>query len=1114
MARSLKLFPTCRTLILIVSSFALVVESLSPLPAHAQFGGLLSGGQEQGGGTGLFGEAPSESPYPQRSKPHADPPSESQSAEENAQALPKQISASDELGSGVELQQVLERLLRESSTKDAPFSPADLLTTVGGDPAALHAWIRNNVLIVPYRGELRGPEGVLRDRRGNSADIALLVEATLNAANTETRLVRSELHEDALEHLMKQGSRIPRDFLFPLPPRQGSQREGHYWLSQQRLQTQGERILSALDDLRPTAYTLTVWQRDRAIEAMREHWHIQIAANNRWIDIDPTFELFDKTWEEDLVEARPEHNWVTLRLVADTKTQDRVVQLEVVLPASEIAGHTLFLSHVPGWEDPTLDDQMERASHWLPVLSVGSDKIVGSPFVAGRGVLPPTDENLQPYISEPAKVLRDEAIAKPLDALGGGLLGRVKAPEPAPMAPLDFSFVKAQWLEIEIKSPGRDPKLIERHFFGPDMEPKSTDPIESWKNSVLLNVETSALMPRALYRRATPRLSMMLDVSQADANVPLEGGTISDVASTLFDRFSVERWALNQYSAATFIDTPNIFAIHVSEGDSERETPVIQRFDIIENSVGVQTTSALDPFALRVYQGVSDTVAEALVVGEPWATGNVSAVHAVALDRGVSLVSLTEPAEIDGIPNLNASQRKRLKAEVESRNAVLLFSPAIDEAEADSRWRVDLETGTTIGLVDQYGQGPSATAAASGIGGSQGSQPVLARAIAAARLAGQQAILRGRYLSQSGGASEYLVLAAAVTVGATYVGSQMKDFIEDGLCFVGTAICEIAELSGGALGMSDSPALFEGTDPNATSTNSLNAPFAIPGPITSPDARNDLRKGIDALLCGDPSGPGLIRDAYNRSLIQLPVSNLEADIIAACSAFAKAYQCPTAAFAAAGTASADDLLAGGHRFRPIDPPSSPQRPDISDAGSSPTRALDNVTHMAGEPGTFSSLRNIDVRRPGGVKALASRIHGARGSGSGQAVVVVEVRVNGQVEYWIARNSGSRSWSADQRKILDQLEADSANGATRVRRVGSFGDQYVHAEKNVQILYEELRRAGNQVEVDRWGISWGNSAKPFRDRPCNTQDCWDVVTKLGGTVEDLGGRPIVRDACRF
>src|SRR5688572_24052470 len=114
----------------------------------------------------------------------------------------------------------LERCMRaiEAVRRDVPRETWDVeavAASAGDDPAALLAWVRDHTIWVPYRGALRGPLGVLMDRRGNSLDRATLLAEFLRTRGKSVRLARTELSEAAARELQKQIS-----FTLKAPPEQ------------------------------------------------------------------------------------------------------------------------------------------------------------------------------------------------------------------------------------------------------------------------------------------------------------------------------------------------------------------------------------------------------------------------------------------------------------------------------------------------------------------------------------------------------------------------------------------------------------------------------------------------------------------------------------------------------------------------------------------------------------------------------------------------------------------------------------------------------------------------------------------------------------------------------
>jgi hypothetical protein len=117
------------------------------------------------------------------------------------------------------------------------------------------------------------------------------------------------------------------------------------------------------------------------------------------------------------------------------------------------------------------------------------------------------------------------------------------------------------------------------------------------------------------------------------------------------------------------------------------------------------------------------------------------------------------------------------------------------------------------------------------------------------------------------------------------------------------------------------------------------------------------------------------------------------------------------------------------------------------------------------------------------------VHGLREL-EGQAVAVVEVRVNGTVRYAAATNSGAgfgEGWSAAQRNVL---------GEVGIEAIEPHLSELVHAEANVEAWVAAQRRAGKTVEVLRWGISAGRDGRYI----CGA--CRTIAARLGGLIEEF------------
>ena len=83
------------------------------------------------------------------------------------------------------------------------WDPQYVADQVGPEPAALVAWMRDNMIWSPYAGALRGPEGALMDRRVNSLDGALLLARLLELAGHEARIGAADLDAAGVAALLE-----------------------------------------------------------------------------------------------------------------------------------------------------------------------------------------------------------------------------------------------------------------------------------------------------------------------------------------------------------------------------------------------------------------------------------------------------------------------------------------------------------------------------------------------------------------------------------------------------------------------------------------------------------------------------------------------------------------------------------------------------------------------------------------------------------------------------------------------------------------------------------------------------------------------------------------------
>ena len=192
------------------------------------------------------------------------------------------------------------------------FDVAALAQKLGPDPTDAFAFVRDQIGYRAYFGSLRGPEGVLVDRLGNSLDRALLLSEILSRNGHEVRLVHTTLEDSIAEVLatrsFEPAPKAPQ--LLELTPEMMS-----VFLNEGGLTAkQVKEALRLLEDrstrLRRDLTEIIEPNQDAILKALaavetempkapgpqelkaeaREHFWVQLRRNNnRWLDLDPSF---------------------------------------------------------------------------------------------------------------------------------------------------------------------------------------------------------------------------------------------------------------------------------------------------------------------------------------------------------------------------------------------------------------------------------------------------------------------------------------------------------------------------------------------------------------------------------------------------------------------------------------------------------------------------------------------------------------------------------------------------------------------------------------------------------------------------------------------------------
>lgn len=652
----------------------------------------------------------------------------------------------------------------DAATREASQDFADPKTLAESikDPARLFEWVRDETYWVPYRGALRGQEGVLLDRVGNSLDRSLLLLSLLRYAGEEARLAHTTLLEEQAVSLLTK-IRLPdkQKLLALFTPRNRSGRTveefaQHYSLDpndvntalerqrkeSQRLSKEASRRVRTHNALLASKVAFipsdsSVVERNWQIEAVRDHWWVQWKRNSEWVDMDvilpdgtPGSRIADpaRNLNPSAVTDLPEEllHTVSIQVIVeflDAGAFREVPVFSYVLVPAALLGEDIVLSHAsPAW--PTDFDLSGRdvakrvkeavlAQHeWIPLIRTNSQAVFKSAF---------TD-------SGEVKVASRQLFTRGAEALGGRI-GRIlggggRTPQSSPGQPPATSDdrLTAEWIEYEIRSPGKPVRKVRREIFdliGPAKRAapssaavKFTEEDRFRRGLALLGQTEILAIPAQLSpaylahstaKRAVAARDLTIALIQVDD--PTRRREITDRVRALppgsgaLLGLAVARSAWSDIRGDIFLGTPNVLSFHrFLAPDGGTGLLKIESFDIVANEVALLPGTRGQSALIHFQQGIADTNAEALLPLEGRRLPNA----ADLLERGgkdwITIQGSNDPAW----QSLDVPQdiRVRITRDVNEGHVVIVpRRPVVVEGQSRiAWWSVDPRTGQVLGI--------------------------------------------------------------------------------------------------------------------------------------------------------------------------------------------------------------------------------------------------------------------------------------------------------------------------------------------------------------------------------------------------------------------------------
>lgn len=634
------------------------------------------------------------------------------------------------------------------------FDPAAVIAQVGTDPEALFAWVRDETVLLPYCGALKGPEGVLLDRGGNALDRALLLRELLARAGHPSRLAHAELTPDQTAVLVEALGRVAPATLAAVtdPTKLADRAAAEIGLDASAVRALLDAAARAEASLQATLAARTEQQSRALLEALgsagtsgvyaasflADHWWVLVErpgteplnldpslaaaeAGDHFVDSALSLELTSLAQLASVGGACGNRlHSIRVRAVVEVfdgkKLAEHILLDHELLPI-DLFGRSLTLSVVshggPQAPDPfsqtapadALIAALLQRNEWQPLLTIDTET------VAGKAVTDTGKVRDQPG--------RGGSKRGPLGGFAGGLGGGGKS----------AGRFTAFWWTFEVSTPGEGTSLERRQVFdliGPSARAAgATGETELGEEARTIRALTLAGQTELIALPAAPttdlfnfvaasRLLGERDAWQAlyDQGKTLPMAAISERLNAMSAlRTPLERFALHRgrFAAAAGWGPQTGLLVLAHHRRLRTDLSTDQAFDLIATAPGATQQHG---FNARLSAGVTDTNLEALLAASKEPRLGDPAV-ADAFDRAPgSWRIVRQPVDLNGSV-LPADLAARVANDLAAGFVALVPTDARD---AVGWWRIDPNTGTTLGFGSRgWGQAMTGYAERTGV---------------------------------------------------------------------------------------------------------------------------------------------------------------------------------------------------------------------------------------------------------------------------------------------------------------------------------------------------------------------------------------------------------------
>ena len=507
-----------------------------------------------------------------------------------------------------------------------------LVTRIGDDPERILEYVRTNTGFIPYRGMLRGSEGVLADRLGNSLDRTLLLQSMLDQSGQDTRLMHAVLSDSQLALVQEELKVVsmPRiaesDTSLTV-----AEIASELGLSESFLQAPtardkaiSEALTEASGQIRDQAsYLVSIsdarfgsGEGDVDLEALRDHWWLQLREGSHWLDLDPS----DLHESDDPPEGRVVRGDIPNDLTHKVKIRvgmsresgtevKETILTEASLVAADYSRETVRIVNLPLLDRPE-DGALvlpDAQTVWIPIIATPEGPVSNKAFDMTGKVIDAREAQV------PGRGATDK-VGDVIDLFGS--MGSEESDQQNQQSDVSIRL-QSFWIDYVVEVPGKPNRVIRRTIFEKkglmdepavaialsaitDVALQTYDMTDRQVEAVALKqvLDEEAEVTRALAVRSMAEARAL---SSQYAQLPPNAHTLHSLAALRSLRDNSE--------TPLYLSEPNVLTQHMGFRMRSPDTAVpFYAFDIVHNRVAALEGSKLR--TARIIQGVWDTHAE------------------------------------------------------------------------------------------------------------------------------------------------------------------------------------------------------------------------------------------------------------------------------------------------------------------------------------------------------------------------------------------------------------------------------------------------------------------------------------------------------------------------